>query len=248
MSYPRNRVWASTGVAVVLAATLAGCSADGSTSSTELVPAAVEESQAVAAAPQDAAVASSPANDQHDTNLDALPISSLSDQETADLLYMREEEKLARDVYLAMADLWGARVFTNIADSEQKHMTAILSLLDRYGLDDPVGSNDVGVFADPGLQDLYDSLIEQGSASLVDAFLVGAAIEDLDIADLGAAIAATDNEDIELVFGSLLAGSHNHMRAFSRQLERSGTAFVPTHMTVEDYEAIISSGSGRGVG
>ena len=62
---------------------------------------------------------------------------------------MREEEKLARDVYLAMDDLWGLRVFSQISWSEQNHMDAVLAVLDKYGVLDPVGDNPTGVFTDP---------------------------------------------------------------------------------------------------
>ena len=58
----------------------------------------------------------------------------LSDAEAATLTFMREEEKLARDVYLALYDLWSNPVFSMIASSEQKHMDAIKRQLDAYGL------------------------------------------------------------------------------------------------------------------
>jgi len=53
------------------------------------------------------------------------------------LTYIREEEKLARDVYLYLYDMWGSSIFDNISVSEQAHMDAIKTLIDRYGLDDP---------------------------------------------------------------------------------------------------------------
>ncbi|MDP2030099.1 MAG: DUF2202 domain-containing protein [Thiobacillus sp.] len=49
-----------------------------------------------------------------------------------DLLFMREEEKLARDVYLTLYETWGLAVFSNIASSEQSHMDALLKLLRTY--------------------------------------------------------------------------------------------------------------------
>ena len=48
---------------------------------------------------------------------------------------MREEEKLARDVYVALGDRWGLRVFENIARAEQRHMDAVVAQLDREGVD-----------------------------------------------------------------------------------------------------------------
>ncbi len=79
---------------------------------------------------------------------------------------MREEEKLARDVYLDMNDLWDAVVFVNIAASEQQHMDTLLQLLDKYGLPDPAASDIPGWFSDQNLQTLYDDLVNRGQASV----------------------------------------------------------------------------------
>lgn len=49
---------------------------------------------------------------------------------------MREEEKLARDVYLTFGEKWGLTLFTNIAKSEQTHTDAVKTLLDRYEIKD----------------------------------------------------------------------------------------------------------------
>ena len=106
--------------------------------------------------------------------------SELSDDEIDGLLYMREEEKLAHDVYQVLYEKWGLTIFDNIATSEQRHTDAIKTLLDSYGLTDPAAGRDVGEFSDPALQALYDQLVEQGSQSLEDALLVGASIEEID--------------------------------------------------------------------
>ena len=143
----------------------------------------------------------------------AYAASGLSAEEAADLLYMREEEKLARDVYNAMHELWGTPIFQNIARSEQTHMDAIKLLLDRYGLTDPALAP--GQFTDPSLQALYNQLIAQGSTSLADAMNVGMLIEQTDIADLQERLAQTDHADIQLVYTNLLNGSYNHLAAFS---------------------------------
>lgn len=175
--------------------------------------------------------------------------SDLSETEVADLLYMREEEKLAHDVYLAMYDQWGVNVFQNIAASEQTHTDAIMYLLDRYSLVDPVGDNAPGVFVNQDLQTLYDQLVEQGSQSLADALRVGAAIEEIDILDLDATIARTDHADIVLVYQNLSAGSENHLRAFVTTLERqTGQIYVPQYMEPADYAAIIDAAPSQGNG
>ena len=165
----------------------------------------------------------------------------LSDDEAAGVLYMREEEKLARDVYDRLGELWGVPVFQNIAASEQTHMDAMLVLIDRYGLSDPVGDDTPGVFSDPVLQSLYDDLVETGSASLENAFRVGVLIEELDIADLADRLAMTNNDDIAIVYQNLMKGSRNHLRSFYRQLDRSGVDYEPTYLSAEEVSRIINS-------
>ncbi|MFM1931319.1 MAG: hypothetical protein RL226_622 [Bacteroidota bacterium] len=150
---------------------------------------------------------------QHGNEMSTLSASGLSADEAAGLLFMREEEKLARDVYTKMYELWGMPVFQNIARSEQNHMDQIKLLLDRYDLTDPALAP--GQFTDPDLQALYDQLVVQGSASLADAMNVGILIEQTDIADLQSRIAQTDNTDIQWVYNNLLNGSYNHLAAFS---------------------------------
>jgi hypothetical protein len=145
--------------------------------------------------------------------LTSIPPSDLTAEESAGLLFMREEEKLARDVYNQMYTLWGQRVFQNIASSEQTHMDQVKLLLDRYGLADPALAP--GKFTDPTLQALYDQLIAQGSVSLDEALKVGALIEQTDINDLQTRLAQTDNADIQLVYNNLMSASYNHLSAFT---------------------------------
>lgn len=142
----------------------------------------------------------------------------LSEQERDGLIHMRIEEKLARDVYIVMGDLWNHRVFLNIQLSEQKHMDAVLKLLNKYEVADPIIDNTVGVFPDPTFQQLYDQLIQQGSQSLQEAFLVGKAIEELDIADLEYQLTFVDNPDIIKIYENLKAASENHLAAFLKCL------------------------------
>jgi hypothetical protein len=171
----------------------------------------------------------------------------LSEAEIDDLLFMREEEKLARDVYLTLYDQWGLSLFQNIASSEQAHTDAIKSLLDQYGVEDPVGMNEVGVFTDPDLQNLYDELIDLGGQSMSGALRIGAAIEEIDILDLIEALDNTDRADFIRVYENLMSGSENHLRAFVSTLERqTGEIYAPQHLSQEAYDMILSSSSGNG--
>lgn len=145
----------------------------------------------------------------------------LSQEERDGLIHMRIEEKLARDVYIVMGELWNHKVFLNIQLSEQKHMEAVKRLLDKYSVPDPLTTDSVGVFPDPQFQLLYDQYIQQGSQSLNEALLVGKAIEELDIADLTSQLTFVDNPDIIRVYQNLKAASENHLLAFLRCLNVS---------------------------
>jgi hypothetical protein len=174
-----------------------------------------------------------------------IPSSDLSPEEAAALLYMREEEKLARDVYNVLYEIWRQPTFTNIASSEQIHMDAIKLLLDRYTLEDP--ALEPGSFTDPDLQGLYDQLVAQGSLSLTDALKVGAAIEEIDILDLEERLARTDNADLQQVFNNLMMGSYNHLNAFVGVLSmQTGETYVPQYLSAETYNAIVTGQMGNG--
>jgi len=176
----------------------------------------------------------------------------LSAEEIEGILYMREEEKLARDVYLTLYEQWGLSIFQNIANSEQTHMDAIKTLIDRYGLDDPAAGNVVGESTDPTLRSLYADLVAMGSQSLNDALRVGATIEEIDILDLEEYLAQTDAGDIQRVYESLMKGSRNHLRSFVATLEQqTGETYEPQYLDQEAYDDIVSAplengGYGRG--
>jgi hypothetical protein len=142
------------------------------------------------------------------------------DSETAEnLVFMYQEEKVARDTYEKMYELWKNRVFSRIASSEQRHMDAIEKLLVSHSIPVPVIEDTRGVFENEELQALYDDLIEQGSISLEEALRVGVVVEETDIADLEERIVNAP-ADVQRVFSNLLRGSNNHLRAFERVLER----------------------------
>jgi hypothetical protein len=175
-----------------------------------------------------------------------LPMQTISDEESKSLIHMREEEKLARDVYIAMFNKYGLRIFENISSSEQTHTDAILQLLTKYAIKDPVGVNAVGVFTDPGLQALYTSLVNSGNVSILEAYKVGATIEDLDLYDLKVDLLKVDNQDIILVYQMLSKGSRNHMRNYFSNLKSLGFTYVPQFITQSDLDAIVNSAMERG--
>lgn len=165
----------------------------------------------------------------------------ITEEEEAGLIFMREEEKLARDVYTAFYSQFGLRVFNNISNSEQSHMDAIKTLLDRYAIEDPVSNNGIGVFVNEDLQNLYDALIEQGSVSAEAALEVGGIIEEVDILDLKEYLTGVDgNWDITRVYANLERGSENHLRAYVKNLRRLGIVYEPHYLDQQTFDDIIN--------
>lgn len=182
----------------------------------------------------------------------AFPVEELSQVEKDNLTYMREEEKLARDVYMTLYEKWNLPIFSNIAQSEQTHTEAVRTLLVKYNLTDPVQDDTIGSFTNDNLLSLYNELAKQGSVSLEAALGVGATIEDLDIKDLQKAIRENDNEDVAFVYENLMRGSRNHLRSFNSQLLLRNVTYKPQYISASEFETITNqdketgSGSGRG--
>lgn len=158
--------------------------------------------------------------------------------ETANLVYQREAEKLARDVYMTSYDVWGENAFYNTYQAEQRHMDTLLKMLDKYAVDDPVGSNGIGEFSDSDLAALYPDLIGQADDSLLDAFEVGAYIEELEIQSLEAALAATDEPGLTNAYSNLLAASRNHLRVFVSHLTALGEGYDAQVLDQGDVDEI----------
>ena len=171
-----------------------------------------------------------------------IEISSL-DGEEDELLYLWEEEKLARDVYLALAETWQLPIFANIATAEQRHMDLVYTFIETYGFADHIPEDIVGTFVEPDLGVLYPDLVTRGNNSLIDALFVGAEIEDMDLADLYELIeTGTDNRHVLLVAYNLAKGSRNHLRAFVRALTAQGQIYTPSYLEQVTFDEIIAAG------
>ena len=169
---------------------------------------------------------------------------ALSSSEQSSLAFLREEEKLARDVYAALAT--HDPMFTNIGASEQTHMDAIGTLLTRYGLADPAAGKAAGAFTNPTLQGLYDALVASGKVSYVAALAVGVEIEELDIHDIDASRVGLSHDDIATTYDNLTRGSRNHLRSFYGKLKAAGGTYSPKHLDAASFEAIVTSETERG--
>ena len=186
------------------------------------------------------AVSGKISNDSSYCRAGNFPRQDISQTEEKDLKYMREEEKLAHDFYSQMFDKWELRPFYNITGAELRHMTALKSMLDKYSITDPVKDRSIGTFTDNDIKKLYDNLIEQCKKSEIDALKASAEIEEIDIKDLMSAIKDTDNEDLKFVYNNLMGGSHNHLRAFIRNLDRRNVDYSPKHLDIKTFEDILN--------
>jgi len=143
----------------------------------------------------------------------------LSTAQADTLKFMREEEKLARDVYSALSVYYPGNVFKNIAASEQKHFDAIGEKLVLYGIPDPA-SPAVGVFNNTALQAMYTELLAEGMSGYEEALGVGVSIEEEDIVDIEAALEGLTSKPLILTYKHLLNGSESHLAAFTKLLDR----------------------------
>ena len=174
---------------------------------------------------------------KNDTNQSINTI-DLSDTDIEALLFMLEEEKLARDTYEFLDSEWGLIQFANIKISEQSHMDAIITLLERSKT--PYTILPYGEFEDDHLQDYYNQFVENGQLSQANALQIGATIEDLDIVDLQEFINDAESPSVIKVFESLKCGSGNHLRSFVSSIELSGDTYTIQFLTEDEYNLIIS--------
>ena len=183
-------------------------------------------------------------------NQDTSDVSSydLSATEIEYLTFMREEEKLARDVYLTFFERWGLPIFENIASSEQSHTNAVANMLDYYKLPDPVVDDTVGVFVNQELAELYDFLVNErndidvdGDVDVMDALYVGALIEEVDMEDIQYAIDATEHQNIIDLYNTLMCGSRNHLRAYVGQIEDRGDVYEAQVLPQDDVNDILNT-------
>lgn len=201
---------------------------------------------------------------EDDTDTDTDSSRTLDFNEQTHLVFMCEEEKLARDVYITLGTQYpGAKVFGNIDDSEERHKCSVADMLTKYAVANPSTNDNVGVFTgeDYGwyFTEKYAALIKRGSVSALEALYVGAFIEELDMLDINQCPKVivetdngindvsecgkvyTDNPDIQRLYESLLEGSKNHLRAYVGDIETviGDGNYVAQVLTQEQVDAIL---------
>lgn len=163
---------------------------------------------------------------------------TLEDSDKKALLFMLEEEKLARDTYTFLDNKWSIEQFAMIKNAEQKHMDAIASVLDDYDISYTILP--AGEFAEAKLQALYDQFEEDGVISDSLALRIGATVEDVDIQDLLDFENASSNDDVINVFSKLRCGSRNHMRKFTEPMTNGSDDYTPQFISLDDYISIVT--------
>jgi len=152
-------------------------------------------------------------------NIDATRAAQLDASQKETIYRIYEEEKVARDVYTALGEIYPEETtFANIQLSEQVHMDAVRNLCVTYGIPIPDMDQAHGEFELEEMAELYDAFVLEGKTSLASALDVGIRIEEMDIEDLSAALPGMPT-DVQRVLNNLIAGSLNHLDAFTAALE-----------------------------
>jgi len=167
-------------------------------------------------------------------------VATLTPREAEGVLFIWEEEKVARDLYAELYRAKKLEVFLDLERSEQSHMDQAKTLVDKYQLVLPVG-DEPGAFSNQTLIDLYEELLARGMRSEEDALRVAAAFEEISIMDLEKELEVAENEDVRVVFQGLLAGSRKHLRSYVRDLEDMGIMYAPQFLSEREFEDVMKA-------
>lgn len=164
--------------------------------------------------------------------------------------YMLEEERMAMEVYQVFFDKWGHQIFQNISQAEERHFEIMQELLVEQNpeMEATIDDWEAGVYENDVLQNLYNDLVKRGSVSLLDALKVGAEIEELNITDLNININQSESQTAIATYQSLLNASHKHLRAFVKNIEKSGVSYEPVLLDEEEYHSIVGQVSNQNMG
>lgn len=171
----------------------------------------------------------------------ASTVSALTSREKEGLIFIWEEERVARDLYASLYEKNNLPIFLDLVRSEQSHMDQAKAIIDQYGLSIP-GEDEPGAFQNQTLQEIHDILLTEGLQSDQDALKVAAAFEEISIIDLEKELAATLAEDIRILYQGLLAGSRKHLRSYVADLHDQGIEYTPRYLDRASFEEIVRVG------
>jgi len=166
-------------------------------------------------------------------------IGVLSKEEKTDIQKLREEEKLARDIYIKAYNTYEYFAFVNLYKGEQIHMDNLLNLEMQYMVEDII-LPDTGKYVDESIQNFYNNHLSQITTSATDAFKVGMTTEEMIIYDIQNFENNTEEADILKVYSKIKCWSRNHLR-LNYNFLNGDTLYQPQYITIEEYNAIINS-------
>jgi len=178
--------------------------------------------------------------DEQTTASPATSAAVLSLREKQGIIFIWEEEKTARDLYTAFYEKDNQSIFLNLVRSEQNHMDQAKAIIDKYGLQDRI-LDEPGDFGNQTLQEIYDRLLTLGLNSDQDALRAAATFEEISIVDLTKELAATQAEDVRVVYEGLLAGSRKHLRSYVNELQAQGMQYDPVYLSRSEFDETIKA-------
>lgn len=165
--------------------------------------------------------------------------SPLTADETEFLYAIREDEKIAHDVYAAFSALYpAAKTISKIMTAESSHISAAEAVLDYYEIEYPPLS-DTGIFEDADRQALYNDLITKGT-TLIKAYGTMALMEEETVYAYKSIQNQLTNSNLSLLLSQLIKASSNHLRATVRQVVKLGGSYSPAYLSDEEYQTIIN--------
>ncbi|MFB6226179.1 MAG: DUF2202 domain-containing protein [Candidatus Paceibacteria bacterium] len=165
----------------------------------------------------------------------------LGEEVEMDLIYLIEEEKVARDLSYKFSQKYDEKIFTEVYKAENTHLKAVQRFIRNYKLDDPTSKNGVGEFKNPQLQKIYDEKLSSGKENKNKAYQSLLWVLEKNINDININKDSTDKDDILFVYNNLIRSSKNHIRAIDSLLSKEGGSYSPEHLSKAKYESIISS-------
>lgn len=168
----------------------------------------------------------------------------LTAEEIEFLFAVREDEKVARDLYAHFYSKYQLKPFEMIGKAESNHISAVEKLLTFYSISFPALS-EAGIFANAERQLNYTTLAASGNTSL-EAFTTAAKLEETGIYDYMTVLQDITNPNIKLVIEHLMKASSNHLKAFLRNIDALGGSYTPSILSQEQFDNIIKSNFDNG--
>lgn len=168
--------------------------------------------------------------------------SRLPSEEHGPILYTLQETKVVRDVYVALDAQWNNPLFKQLLITEKDHVDYLAKLVNLYGLNLPTAimEDEPGVFNDESLEKMYASMVATGRTSEIEAYQIGAKLEETLILEMTKIMNKTDVIKVFLAYQRVVKTSQYHLRLLVTKLRDLGVEYNPTVLSKADYDAIFT--------